>query len=76
MKKRLTLSIDPDVVTMAKRYAQSRGMSLSALVEQYLVKQTRLGRGVYRLPPGAANSNRQKTHGDPRYDFLAKKYLD
>ena len=75
MKKRLTLSIDPDVVAMAKRYAQSRGMSLSALVEQYLDKQTRLGE--------QSNASRWRgkfepaeKHGDPRYDFLAKKYLD
>lgn len=75
MKKRLTLSIDPDVVTMAKRYARSRGMSLSALVEQYLAETTNQEtesfasrwRGKFRPA---------EKHGDPRYDFLAKKYLD
>ncbi len=75
MKKRLTLSIDPDVVTMAKRYAQSRGMSLSALVEQYLVKQTRLGEESIASRWRGKFKPAEK-HGDPRYDFLAKKYLD
>lgn len=33
---KLTLSVDPEVVRRAKRYAVRRGTSVSALVEQYL----------------------------------------
>ncbi len=75
MKTRLTLSFDPDVVTMAKGYTQSRGVSLSALVEQYLDKQTRLGEESI-ASHWRGKFEPAKKHGDPRYDFLAKKYLD
>lgn len=40
---KLTLSVDPAVVQRAKRYAERRGTSVSALVEQYLDLVTRAG---------------------------------
>jgi hypothetical protein len=33
---KLTLSLDPAVITRAKRYAKQRGVSVSAMVEAYL----------------------------------------
>ena len=33
---KLTLSVDPDVISRAKRYAKRRGVSVSAMVEAYL----------------------------------------
>jgi hypothetical protein len=33
---KLTLSLDPAVITRAKRYAKQRGVSVSAMVETYL----------------------------------------
>lgn len=33
---KLTLSVDPAVVSRAKRYAKQNGVSLSAMVETYL----------------------------------------
>jgi len=33
---KLTLSLDPAVITRAKRYARQRGVSVSAMVETYL----------------------------------------
>ena len=36
MKKKLTITVDADVLPLAKRYARSRGVSLSSLVEQAL----------------------------------------
>ena len=36
MKRRLTVTVDADLIPGAKRYAHSQGMSLSALVEQRL----------------------------------------
>ena len=33
---KLTLSVDPQVVARAKRYAKRRGISISAMVEAYL----------------------------------------
>lgn len=46
MDAKLTLSVDPEVVERAKRWAASRGTSLSKAVEQYLDLAT-------REPPGA-----------------------
>lgn len=36
MDKKLTLSVDPEVVAKAKAYAKSRNTSLSKLIESYL----------------------------------------
>ena len=33
---KLTLSVDPEVIERAKRYAKARGLSVSAMVEAYL----------------------------------------
>jgi hypothetical protein len=33
---KLTLSVNPEVVSRAKRYAKRRGVSVSAMVEAYL----------------------------------------
>ena len=58
----------------SKRYARSRGVSLSSLVEQSLREMAREDtpsfasrwRGKFRAPG---------REDDPRYDALAKKYL-
>lgn len=62
---KLTLSVDEEVVRRAKRYAQSRGTSVSRLVEKYLDLVTRKNekdsvetpslrqlRGILRKPTG------------------------
>ena len=65
MKKKLTITIDPELITVAKRYARTRGMSLSALIEQYLAETT------HRDEESFAQRWRGKfrpaeKHGDPR----------
>jgi hypothetical protein len=40
MKRKLTLTIDEEIVQRAKRYASESGRSLSELVERYLDKIT------------------------------------
>lgn len=73
MKKRLTISMDTDVIAIAKRYANSRGISLSALIEQSIRESVKADtpsfasrwRGEFRAAERKA----------PRYDALAKKYL-
>ena len=73
MKQKLTITVDPEVVLAAKRYARSRGVSLSALVERALREGTNVGE-----PSFAARWRgrfRAASHDDPRYDALAKKYL-
>lgn len=37
MNTKLTLSVDPEVVAAAKRYAANTGTSVSRLVERYLI---------------------------------------
>lgn len=41
MKKKLTITIDADILPLAHRYAKSKGVSLSSLVEQVLRDMTR-----------------------------------
>lgn len=44
MKTKLTLRLDETVIARAKRYAASRGVSLSELVENYFRAQSELAR--------------------------------
>ena len=74
MKQKLTITVDAELLPAAKRYARSRGVSLSSLVEQSLRELaggnrqsfSERWRGRFRA---AERSN------DPRYDALAKKFL-
>ena len=45
MKKRVSLTIDADVLKLAKQYADDNGKSLSVVVEEYLRK---LSSGIQR----------------------------
>lgn len=74
MKQKLTITVDSELIPIAKQYARSRGMSLSALIEQSL-------RDVVGDPaPSFVSRWRGKfrpaeREDDSRYDALAKKYL-
>ena len=75
MKKKLTITIDSELIPFAKRYARLRGVSLSALIERYLAETT------HRDEESFASRWRGKFQpaekdGDPRYEFLKKKYFD
>ena len=73
MKQKLTITVDADLLPRAKRYARSQGVSLSALIEQSLREVA----GEY-APSFAARwrgTFRAAARDDPRYDALAKKYL-
>ena len=73
MKQKLTITVDAELLPLAKRYARSQGVSLSSLIEQSLREVAGADgpsfaarwRGKFR----AAGRN------DPRYDTLARKYL-
>ena len=72
MKTKLTVTIDEDLLPRAKRFARSRGVSLSQLIETALremgaeeVSFSKRWRGRFR--PAARD--------DERYKRLAKKYL-
>ena len=74
MKRKLTITVDAELLPVAKRYARSRGVSLSSLIECSLREMTgedtpsfaSRWRGKFR--PAARED-------DPRYDMLANKYL-
>lgn len=74
MKQKLTISLDAELISAARRYARARGGSLSSLVEQSLMKM------VGEDPPSFAARWRGRfraaeREGDPRYEALAQKYL-
>ena len=73
MKQKLTITVDPQVLIAAKRHARSRGVSLSAMIEQSLRDETVVGE------PSFASRWRGRFRAaerdDPRYEALARKYL-
>lgn len=74
MKKKLTITVDEELIPLAKRHAGSRGVSLSSMIEQFLREITR------RENPSFSSKWRGKfrpaERDDPRYEALARKYLD
>ena len=74
MKQKLTITVDADLIPIAKRYARSQGVSLSSLIERSLREVA----GEY----GSSFASRWRgkfraaERDDPRYDALAKKYLE
>ena len=73
MKKKLTITVDAELIPRAKRYARSRRVSLSSLIEQSLRDMT-----VEDEPSFTSRwrGRFQSAHrDDPRYDRLARKYL-
>jgi len=73
MKTKLTITVDAEVLPRAKRYARTRGVSLSSLVEDAL----------RQLSEGEAPSFSLRWQGgfepasrdDERFRVLAEKYL-
>jgi len=51
MDKKLTLSLDQDVIKKAKDYAKSNNTNLSKLIESYLVTLTRRTKGKPEITP-------------------------
>jgi len=74
MKRKLTITIDEDVLPQAKRYARSRGVSLSSLIEASL-RQITIDKGPSFATRWRGQFKPSERWDDPRYDALAKKYL-
>ena len=75
MKAKLTITMDPDTVKLAKSYAKSKGVSLSSLVEQALLEMTK----DHELTFSEKWRGRVKYMSDEeidaaRYEYLARKY--
>ncbi len=79
MKKKLTLSLDPQVIKKAKQYAKARQESLSHLVEEYFLGLTQGEETAEEIGPitrsltGVASSN--KSERELITEYLEKKYL-
>ena len=73
MKRKLTITVDAEVVPLAKRYARSRGVSLSSLVEQSLRALTKDADPSF-AERWAGKFQPADRRGDPRYEHLARKY--
>ncbi len=73
MKQKLTITVDAELLPIAKRYARSRGVSLSSLIEQSLREMA--GDGAPSFASRWRGQFRAAERGDLRYKALAKKYL-
>ena len=79
MKSKLTVTVDSELIPAAKRYARSKGVSLSAVIEQALREATREGEPSFMEYWRERFAKSRKTPPepgtDPRYDALVKKHL-
>ena len=73
MKRKLTVTVDDALIHEAKRYARSRGVSLSALIAASL-RET-LADDAPSFATRWRGSFRPAQRNDPRYEALARKYL-
>ena len=72
-KKKLTITIDAEVLPRAKRYARSCGVSLSSLIERSLRDAT--GEEEATFASRWRGRLEVACRDDARYDALARKYL-
>ncbi len=73
MKQKLTITIEAELIPLAKRYARSQGMSLSSFIEQSL--REIVGEHTPSFATRWRGQFRPAELDDPRYTALAKKYL-
>ena len=75
MKKKLTITIDSEILFMSKRYAEGKGVSLSSLVEQSLREMTKDMEPTFSEKwRGKFKSMTYAEIESARYEFLARKY--
>ena len=74
MKQKLTITVDAELIPVAKRYARSQGVSLSSLVEKSLREMAGENTSTF-TSRWRGKFQAADREGDPRYDALARKYL-
>ena len=74
MKRKLTITMDAELLPVAKQYARSRGVSLSSLIEGSMRAMTARHTSSFasRWRGRLQSAGRDD---DPRYEALARKYL-
>ena len=75
MKKRLTINLDADVILIAQRCANSRGISLSSIIEQSIREIAKAEENTPSFASRWRGEFRAAERNSPRYDALANKYL-
>lgn len=75
MKKRLTISADADVISIAQRCANSRGISLSSLIEQSIREIAKAEENTPSFTSRWRGEFRAAERNSQCYDALANKYL-
>ena len=73
MKRKLTITVDEEVLPLAKRYARARGVSLSSVVEQSLWAV--VGEDSPSFSSRWRGRFQPAERDDPRYAALVEKYL-
>ena len=75
MKSKLTITIDSEILPLAKRYAKGKGVSLSSLVEQALRDMTKDQEPTFAEKwRGKFKPMTDTEIDDARYEYLARKY--
>lgn len=81
MDTKLTLSLDKQIIEAAKKYAQKRNISLSSLIENYLVSIIKSPKQseeeispLVKSLSGVLKLNKKQDHKKEYADYLAKKY--
>jgi len=81
MDTKLTIKLDNDVISRAKRYAQRRRTSLSKMIESYLDSVTKSEPDDIEITPlvkslsGVVSVPEDFDYKKERTDYLVKKYL-
>ena len=73
MKRKLMIAVDGELVSRAKQYAHSRGVSLSSLIEASLRKMA--GENTPSFASRWRGRFEAARRNDGRYEALARKYL-
>lgn len=73
MKKKLTITVDAELLPRAKRHARSCGVSLSSIIEQSLREVA--GEETSSFASRWRGRFKAADRDDARYDALARKYL-
>ena len=73
MKKKLTITVDAELIPRAKRYARGRGVSLSSLIEEAL--RDMAGEEAPSFVERWRGQFEPAGKDDDRFRALAEKYL-
>jgi len=80
MDTKLTLKLDKDIINQAKRYAESKKISLSKLIESYLQLLTKEESSKEKISPlveslsGVIELPKNDHDKDNYADYLSQKY--